>query len=292
VELTVLDGTLAVCRLERDAAVPGWAVASRFFSVTRTAGELSVVCEERDVPAGVAAERGWRCLEVAGPLEFGLTGIVASLTDPLARAEIPVFAISTYDTDLLLVKEDVLESAIEALEGAGHAVRRASIARRDDVEIVHAGPDRIPDLEPLWRSLHEHHMAIARRPPHVEGRSDAESWSRRRRSYERWLTEPGAFALIAERDGRPVGYAVVRLVEGSQSWGTGDRIAELETLALLPGARGSGIGTRLLDAVARELARQGVRDLSVAVAAGNDAALRFYERRGLVVTLHHLLGPA
>jgi ribosomal protein S18 acetylase RimI-like enzyme len=160
-----------------------------------------------------------------------------------------------------------------------------------DVEIVRAGPERIPDLQPLWRSLHEHHMAVAQ-PSHAEGRSGDESWARRRRSYERWLAEPGAFALIAQRAGRPVGYAVVRLVEGSQSWGTADRIAELETLALLPDARGSGIGTRLMDAVSDQLAELGIRDLSVAVAAGNEDALRFYERRGLVVTLHHLLGPA
>jgi ribosomal protein S18 acetylase RimI-like enzyme len=161
-----------------------------------------------------------------------------------------------------------------------------------DVEIVRAGPERIPDLEPLWRSLHEHHMAVARRSSHAEGRSGDESWSRRRRSYERWLAEPGAFALVAERAGRPVGYAVVRLVEGSQSWATEDRIAELETLAVLPGARGSGIGSRLMDAVSEQLAQLGIRDLSMAVAAGNESALRFYERRGLVVTLHHLLGRA
>jgi uncharacterized protein len=115
--LTVLPDRLAVCRLPADAPAPSWA-AGAFVSVTRTAEELSVVCAEENVPDGVTAERGWRCLKVEGPLDFALTGVLAELLVPLAKAEISVFALATYDTDHLLVREDRLEDALAALERA------------------------------------------------------------------------------------------------------------------------------------------------------------------------------
>ena len=120
--LTVVPGMLAICRLDQDAPVPHWAQTSRFFSITRTAHELSVVCAQDAVPAGVRHRGGWRCLCVQGPLDFALTGILESLAAPLAGAGIPIFAISTYDTDVILVQDTDLERAREALECAGHQV--------------------------------------------------------------------------------------------------------------------------------------------------------------------------
>jgi hypothetical protein len=118
--LRLLERRLAVCRLDADAAVPAWA-RGELLSITRTRAELSVVCEEDALPAdGPPAERGWRALEVEGPLDFDLIGILASLTGPLAAADVPVFALSTYDTDYLLVLERDLERALSALERAGH----------------------------------------------------------------------------------------------------------------------------------------------------------------------------
>ena len=90
--------------------------------MTRTDNEVSVVCRDRDVPEGESAERGWRVLEVLGPLDFSLTGVVASLVDPLSRAEIPIFVISTFETDYVLVRDSDLDDAVEALELAGHDV--------------------------------------------------------------------------------------------------------------------------------------------------------------------------
>jgi uncharacterized protein len=119
--LKTLDDRLGVCRLAASAAVPRWATGG-FVSVTRTAAELSVVCAEEAIPEEVTSERGWRCIAVEGPLSFELTGIVATLTAPLAEAGIPVFVLSTYDTDYLLVREEHLRSACAALAGAGHAV--------------------------------------------------------------------------------------------------------------------------------------------------------------------------
>lgn len=122
--LSLLPDTLAVCRLGPGEPVPAWAWDGDVVSVTRTRDELSIVCRADAVPAGVRAEAGWRCLAVQGPLDFGLTGILAAVTAPLAAAEIPLFAISTYDTDYLMVKAGHLTSAIEALRGAGHRVER------------------------------------------------------------------------------------------------------------------------------------------------------------------------
>ena len=122
--LAVLPGTYAVCRLDAEAAVPEWVMSGSFFSVTRTADELSVVCEQRAVPQGVLCEGGWRCLKVRGPLDFGLTGILASLAVPLAEARISIFAVSTYDTDYIMVKAADLEGAIAALSGSGHTITR------------------------------------------------------------------------------------------------------------------------------------------------------------------------
>lgn len=125
-ELRLLSGPLAVCRLPADAPVPTWASAGVLVSITRTADELSIVCAEDGVPDGVRTERGWRALRVAGPLDFALTGVLAALTVPLAEAGVSIFALSTYDTDYLLVHENDLPQAILALERAGHTVRAAS----------------------------------------------------------------------------------------------------------------------------------------------------------------------
>jgi hypothetical protein len=120
--LSLLPDTFAVCRLDREAAIPDWAQAAGFMSVTRTADELSIVCAERHLPEGMDRQGGWRVLKVAGPLDFSLTGILASITAPLAQAAIPVFAISTYETDYLLVKQDDLEQAAHVMSAHGHHV--------------------------------------------------------------------------------------------------------------------------------------------------------------------------
>src|SRR5262245_61730292 len=120
--LTVLDGTFAICKLAANAPIPAWASGGDFCSITRTAEELSIVCREDAVPEGVVCERGWRCLRVAGTIPFSAVGVLASLTTPLAEAGISLFAISTFDTDYLFVKEKDFEAALDALCGQGHVV--------------------------------------------------------------------------------------------------------------------------------------------------------------------------
>jgi hypothetical protein len=105
-----------------DADVPPWTVEGPFSSVSRSQYELSIVCSANRVPLEVMAERGWRCLRVAGPMPLNLIGVLASLTAPLADARVNLFAVSTFDTDYILVPSSRLADAISALEAAGHVV--------------------------------------------------------------------------------------------------------------------------------------------------------------------------
>lgn len=120
--LRVLDPAFAVARLEPREPTPAWVVRSAFHTVSRTPAECSVLCPWEDVPEGVRREGPFRALEVAGPLDFALTGILAALLSPLAEAGISVFALSTFDTDYVLVRAETLEAAVAALRAAGHAI--------------------------------------------------------------------------------------------------------------------------------------------------------------------------
>ena len=120
--LSILPNHLAICRLSPDADIPAWSKNTEFYSITRSRDELSVVCFTKNVPLNVEAKRDWRALRIEGRLDFSLTGILASLVSPLAEAEISVFAISTYDTDYVLVREKFLSQAISVLKKEGHSV--------------------------------------------------------------------------------------------------------------------------------------------------------------------------
>jgi hypothetical protein len=122
--LTVLPGTYAIARFGPSAELTVPYTQGFFYSVTKTEEELSLVCDEKLLTADIKAERGRRLLRVESTLAFSLTGIVASLAAPLAEAAVSIFAVSTYDTDYLLVNEGDLDHAITALERAGHRVQR------------------------------------------------------------------------------------------------------------------------------------------------------------------------
>lgn len=111
-----------MARLEADAPWPPWALESPFAALTRTGEELSLVVPAELVPPGVRAEGPWRALQVVGPLDFALVGILAELSGVLAEARISLFALSTFDTDYLLVKAEAFEGACRALQGAGHEI--------------------------------------------------------------------------------------------------------------------------------------------------------------------------
>lgn len=124
--LDVLPERFGICRFDPNASVPDWVWTSPFYSITRTQEEVSVVCHMDVIPQGTMFEKGWRCLRVQGPIAFSETGILSSLAQPLAIAHISIFALSTYDTDYVLVKEKTLSKTIEILTKEGFSTRTHS----------------------------------------------------------------------------------------------------------------------------------------------------------------------
>jgi uncharacterized protein len=123
-DLHPIPGRLAIARLDPTAAIPEWAQAvAPLVSITRTQDELSIVCPEEWVPDSVQRSTGWFCIRVTGPLDLASVGILAALVDPLRDKGISVFALSTYDTDCLLLPEMQRADAITALEAAGHRIQ-------------------------------------------------------------------------------------------------------------------------------------------------------------------------
>ena len=120
--MRVLAESLSVCRMPPGAPWPKPGHPSSIFSVTRTDHEVSVVCHPSDEPAGAVVEPGWRCLEVDGPLDFGMVGVMAGITGCLARAAVSVFVLSTYDTDYVLVRGQDLKMAVTSLACDGYLV--------------------------------------------------------------------------------------------------------------------------------------------------------------------------
>jgi hypothetical protein len=118
-EISLLPGRFEIHQLSPESDWKDLAPAGGFFSVTATGDELSVVTEEGRL-TNMRSEKGWRCLKVHGPFEFGVTGVIASLSNCLADTGIPIFVVSTFDTDYILLKEAYLESAKKALAACGH----------------------------------------------------------------------------------------------------------------------------------------------------------------------------
>jgi uncharacterized protein len=125
-DLQLLPERFAVCRLAPAEPAPEWACAPGPLVVAvRTAGEFSIICDERVVPDGVRAERRFRALRVRGPLPFDAVGILAGIAGALSAAAIPLLAISTFDTDYVLVRDERVEAAVAALRAAGHGISTA-----------------------------------------------------------------------------------------------------------------------------------------------------------------------
>jgi uncharacterized protein len=127
--LTLLPNLYAVCRLDPAAPIPEWATGDAgaaqgdVVCIMRTPAELSIVCTEANVPDDdTLTERGWRMFRLEGPFPFEMTGVLASVLDPLAQAGVSIFALSTYDTDYVMVKAAQVEQAINAIKNAGHSI--------------------------------------------------------------------------------------------------------------------------------------------------------------------------
>ena len=149
----------------------------------------------------------------------------------------------------------------------------------------------LPLLEPLWVSVHHRHAeAMPELAPYV---SDAQTWAVRGALYDELLAKPDTVLFLASVDAVLIGYGLAHVMAVGDTWlpdtwATGARIGEIESLAVLPECRGRGVGTRLLEALERELEADGVRDVVLGVLPGNAAAIRLYERRGYRPTWTYL----
>jgi hypothetical protein len=143
-KLTSLEGTFRIHRLETGAVLPKGVFSSRFYAITKTEDELSVVAPEGIKLEGGKSEGGWVALKVAGPLEFSETGLLAGLANTLAGAGVPIFAISTFDTDYILLKQENLKAARAALLAAGHKFGRARA--KDEAKTAPLGYAAYQDL--------------------------------------------------------------------------------------------------------------------------------------------------
>jgi hypothetical protein len=113
----------AILRLEANSPIPEWTSQGEFTSITRTADELSIVCPVTNLPTTIRAPQRWTCLKLEGPFPFSLTGILLSFIQPLSDNAIPIFAVSTYDTDYVLIQEEFSEKALAVLRQAGHELK-------------------------------------------------------------------------------------------------------------------------------------------------------------------------
>lgn len=270
--LSVLHERLAVCRLEPREELPSWATKTAFFSVTRTRDELSVVCPEGNVPAGVEHDKGWCALKLEGPFDFSQVGMLVSVAAPMAEAGVSIFAVSTFDTDYVLVKEERLETAVSVLRDYGHEVRDAEVPIGGDIIYRQATEEDEPFLwEMLADAAHEDSVRTVAANPgtarYVEG------WGR---------GGDLGFVAVAPGSGEPLGAAWLRLLVGeNRGYGyVDDRTPEI-AVAVRPAARGTGIGASLISRLL-QAARARYRAVCLSVRADNPAR-RLYERLGFEV---------
>jgi len=130
----IKDGPYAIVRLAPDTSVPEWATRGEFTSISRSGEELSIVCPIANLPADVSSPHRWICLKLEGPFPFNLTGVLLSFIEPLSSNGIPIFAISTYDTDYVLIQEEFWGAAFNTLQEAGHELRPQDESWRKFIE--------------------------------------------------------------------------------------------------------------------------------------------------------------
>jgi ribosomal protein S18 acetylase RimI-like enzyme len=148
-------------------------------------------------------------------------------------------------------------------------------------------PEGLEEIRDVWLELHEHHIGTDPVRANVaRPRSAEEAWRFRRPAMERWLRDPGAFALVAREGGTAVGFAIATVKEAPGTWDIGERIGVLDVLAVAEDRRSRGIGERLTREVCRRFAADGVEMVQIEVLSTNEGAARFYERLGAAESSH------
>jgi uncharacterized protein len=120
--LKILKDRYSVCRLNKNDEIPKWIFDEEFFSITRTDDELSIVCLQDKIKEDIKCEKDWKVLKIEGPLDFSLVGILSRISTLMANNGISIFAISTYDTDYILIKEESINKVIEVLENNNYNI--------------------------------------------------------------------------------------------------------------------------------------------------------------------------
>jgi GNAT superfamily N-acetyltransferase len=149
-----------------------------------------------------------------------------------------------------------------------------------EVTVRTAGLEEIASLEPLWLVLYHHHVEVLPTLAGLPIRSAEDSWARRCRMYERWMTDDAGFLIIAEIDARIVGYAALRISDGLTIWQTGDHVGVLETISVLPAAMGKGVGSAMTYAAIAELQERGVTELMGNMTEGKPDSHQFFMNKG------------
>lgn len=260
-QLEVLDGLLAICKLPSDAPDPIWAIGPGLCSITRTTDELSVVCRKDHVPIGLNCERDWRGLRVRGTMSFSRVGVLASLTTSLADAGVGRIVISTDDTDYVLVRESDLDRACVTLIRAGHLIDR--VPNRVPMPGVRLRPIQLADLPQMFEWQQD-----------LEGNRLAVTYPRSREVFDaHWsqaLLDPHVTARAILQDEQFVGYISCYPSDGTALVGYWiDRPHW-----------GQGIATQALKLFCEELVR---RPLFAITAGTNQASMRVLQKCGFVV---------
>lgn len=123
-KIIVLPEVFAICRLNQEQPIPEWALSNSFYSITKSSDELSIICWQSFVPDEVVKNGNWRCLKIAGPLDFSAVGILNSIAQPLAKNGISILAVSTYETDYIFVRQEQLPETLKILIKEGHEVKQ------------------------------------------------------------------------------------------------------------------------------------------------------------------------
>ena len=123
-KLTLLKDKYAICSLPNDALIPDWALTQSLISITRTKKELTIVCKQDIIPPEIQSDLNWRCFRIDGSFDLNQTGVISSISSPLADAGISIYVISTFDTDYFLVKQQNLDQTISTLSNSGHSLKK------------------------------------------------------------------------------------------------------------------------------------------------------------------------